>query len=521
MKEIQIFIVEDERIVAEDIRIRLEKLGFVVSGIAHSGQEALRITKETKPDLVLMDIVLEGEMDGIETASAIRSQLDIPVIYLTAYSDKMMLDRAKITEPFGYIIKPFEDRELHSTIEIALYKHRMEKKLKESELWLFTILRSIGDAVIATDTQENITFMNPVAQALTGWDQKEAEGKLLGDIFRVLNEQTGYPVKVPVDRLFGEGGIVGPLNQTILVTRNGARIPIDAAGSPIKYENGRIGGAVLVFKDMTERKKTMDELRKAYKDLTETQQELVQSEKLAALGRFSSGIAHEIKNPLGVILGGLEFLERKLKRGGRDVKTAIEKIKESTFRANDVVQGLLKFARPSELKAERVNPNELVKEVLSFLKYKMPSNLIKIITDFSKEELSVKVDKNQMEQVFFNLMINAVEAMSKGGLITVKTSKMIKSEFSVDEPFCIVEVIDNGEGISKEDLEKIFEPFFTTKRDKKGTGLGLSMAKMIVNNHRGELQVESKQGKGTTAKVILPLASKEVKDNGKKNPYHR
>lgn len=129
----RILVVEDERIVSEDIKVRLKKLGYTVPSIARSGEEAVEKAKAIRPDLVLMDIVLEGEMDGIEAASRIRSLYDIPVVYLTAYADTKTLERAKITEPFGYILKPFDDRDLNITIDIGIYKHRMEKKLKETE----------------------------------------------------------------------------------------------------------------------------------------------------------------------------------------------------------------------------------------------------------------------------------------------------------------------------------------------------------------------------------------------------
>jgi len=505
----QIMVVEDERIVGEDIKMRLQKLGYAVPGIAHSGEEAIKKVEKLRPDLVMMDIVLEGKMDGIEAATAIRSRFDIPVVYLTAFADKNTLDRAKVTEAFGYIIKPFEDRELSSIIEIALYKHNMERKLKEREQWLFTTLKSIGDAVITTDTKGHVTFMNPVAQALTGWKQEEAEGKQLADVFKILNEETGKPEENPALRVLQKGKVAVLTNHTILITRDGRKVPINNCCAPIKFENGGISGTVVVFQDITERKKTMDELRKAYADLKKAQQELIQSEKLAALGRFSSGLAHEIKNPLGIILGGSEFLELKLPQADADVKTAINKIKESTFRANNVVQGLLKFARPSELKTERVMPDNLIEETLSLIKYRMPLSNIKIETYYAKEKLFIEADKNQMQQVFFNILINAIDAMPKGGTITVKTYKTVQPESGPDMNLCVIEFTDTGEGISKNNLDRLFEPFFTTKRDKKGTGLGLSMSKMIVNNHKGDLKIDSEIRKGTTVRVVLPLANKE------------
>lgn len=199
-------------------------------------------------------------------------------------------------------------------------------------------------------------------------------------------------------------------------------------------------------------------------------------------------------------------METKLSQTDADVKTTLDKIKKSTLRANTIVEGLLKFARPSELKTERIKPNGLVKETLSLFKYRTPLKNIKIKTYFAKENLYIEVDKDQMLQVFFNLLMNAIDAMPKGGEITIKTYKMAPSESSLDDHLCGIEITDTGEGISKGNLQKLFEPFFTTKRDKKGIGLGLFMAKMIVNNHKGDLVIDSKLGKGTTAKIILPLS---------------
>ncbi len=499
MNKKQILIVEDERIVATDIKMSLQKFEYAVCGIAHSGEEAVKKAEENHVDLVLMDIALEGEMDGIEAASIIRSRFNIPVVYLTAHSDEKTLERAKITEPFGYILKPFMDKDLHATIDMAFYKFRMERKLKESEEWFSTTLKSIGDAVIATDTKSRVTFINPVAQTLTGWNHEDAAGKSLKDVFIHMNDGTGKPGDDSASKVLKKGKSIGPVNNTTLVAKDGTKRPINYSCAPIKFEKGNIAGAVLAFQDISELKRI--------------QQELIQSEKLAALGRFSSGVAHEIKNPLGIILGGSEFLELKLPQAHADVKTTIDKIKKSALRANTIVEGLLKFARPSELKTERIKPNDLVNETLSLFKYRASLRNIKIKTQFAKEDLYVEVDKDQMLQVFFNLLMNAIDAMPRGGRITIKTYRIEESDHSSNNGRCVIEVMDTGEGIPKENLQRLFEPFFTTKRDRKGTGLGLSMARMIVNNHKGNLEINSKLGKGTTAKIIIPYTHKEVQGN--------
>ncbi|MCK5231069.1 MAG: response regulator [Desulfobulbaceae bacterium] len=272
MTEMRILVVEDEGIIAADIQSSLKNLGYHVSGVASSGEEAIRKAEEDRPDLVLMDIVIKGEMDGIETAGQLRSRFNIPVIYLTAYTDKETLERAKVTEPYGYIVKPFEDRELHTAVEMALYKSRMENKLREREEWLSTILKSIGDAVIVTDAKGHVEFMNKVAISLTGWDEAEAKGKPLKSIFNIVNEKTREQVEDPVNKVIRKGTIVGLANHTVLISKDGTEIPIDDSGAPIRDDNGHIIGIVLVFHDIIERRnseKAQQKSKKRYRRLYE------------------------------------------------------------------------------------------------------------------------------------------------------------------------------------------------------------------------------------------------------------
>lgn len=190
MEKAKILVVEDDNIVAIDIQDVLKILGYDVSAVASSGEEAIKITEEIQPDLVLMDIVLERDTDGVEVTKQIRNRFDIPVIYLTAHADEDTIQRAKVTEAFGYILKPFKETELRTNIEMALYKHRIEKRLKERKRQLATMLKSIGDAVIATDIDGLIIFMNPVAEVLTGWKQEEVLGKDLREVINIINEKT-------------------------------------------------------------------------------------------------------------------------------------------------------------------------------------------------------------------------------------------------------------------------------------------------------------------------------------------
>lgn len=263
MAKAKIFIVEDESIVALDLKYSLESLGYQVCGIASTAEEGVERILELKPQLVLMDIGLEGGTDGITAASEIKSKLDLPLIYLTANSDESTLNRAKVTGPFGYVLKPFDERELQTTIEMALYKYEAESKLKANERWFSTTLKSVGDAVITTDLEGNVTFMNVIAEELTGFSLSEALSRPLDNIFHIFNEYSLEKMEHPVAKVIREGAIVGLANHTILRAKNGSEIPIDDSASPIKDEKGTITGVVLVFRDIKERKIAEKKLRQS------------------------------------------------------------------------------------------------------------------------------------------------------------------------------------------------------------------------------------------------------------------
>lgn len=271
MTQTRILVVEDESVVALDIQGRLTNLGYEVPAVASHGEEAVLKAETLHPDVVLMDIQLKGELDGVEAAALIRTRFDIPVIFLTAYADGVTLQRAKTTESYGYLLKPFKEGELHSTIEMALYKHAMERRLKESEQWLSTTLNSIGDAVIATDAQGCVQFMNPVAEALTRWKEQEALGQELNQVFNIIDGDTGTSAENPFTNVLQRGDIVHLKDNTWLIAKDGTKLPIDDSAAPIRDDKGDITGVVLVFRDISEQIKGQEALRKAQ---AETQRRL-------------------------------------------------------------------------------------------------------------------------------------------------------------------------------------------------------------------------------------------------------
>jgi PAS domain S-box-containing protein len=250
----RVLVVEDESIVALEIQDRLMGFGYITL-LASSGEEAIKKADVFHPDIVLMDIMLKGGMDGIEAAGQIKRSMDIPILYLTAYSDENTLQRAKSTQPNGYLIKPFQARELNISLEIALYRYDIERRLKESERWLNSTLNSIGDAVITTDGKGIIKLINPYAEALTGWNHEYAIGMQLGEVFNVINETTGEKADDPLNKLVREGNFFGLSENTVLHSKNGNRIPVEIIGNKIQNDKNELLGAVIVFYDIIGRKK--------------------------------------------------------------------------------------------------------------------------------------------------------------------------------------------------------------------------------------------------------------------------
>ena len=249
MSKARILVVEDERITAEDIKDGLKSLGYEVPAVVHSGEDAVCKAMELQPDLVLMDIKLEGEMDGIEAAGEIKKYFDIPVIYLTAYSDENTLERARRTEPSGYVLKepsgfvhkPFKESELHTIIELTLYRHKMEKN---HDQWMEAMLESVNEALIAADENGKIRFMNRIAEGITGWIREDAINKDLIDIFKIQEDEFDInELKSDVNDF--------SMDRVMLNKKNGTKIPVKVNLSHITDNKGNINGMALVFRSLT------------------------------------------------------------------------------------------------------------------------------------------------------------------------------------------------------------------------------------------------------------------------------
>jgi PAS domain S-box-containing protein len=254
MSKAGILIIEDSFIVAYHLRTTLENEGYQVIYTCDSGEEAIRFIETKRPDLVLMDITLTGKMDGIQTAQTLKSRFNIPVIYITALTDKDTINRAKITEPYGYLTKPFEDREIFTVIEMALYKHDVESRLKQSEEKYFSTVNSISDAVVTIDRNYVITYMNPSAIDITQWTLEDAFGVPIMEVLRLKNEITEEIGINPIQCSVGTGVLNRLPENLLLVTKNGKELPIGESSLSPLMDKGDFTGLILVFKDMTEKR---------------------------------------------------------------------------------------------------------------------------------------------------------------------------------------------------------------------------------------------------------------------------
>jgi len=665
-------VVEDDIISAEALCEKLADLGYTVLPSVDNGEDAVRIVQQDPLDLVIMDIKLSGPLDGIATASTIQKQFDIPIIYMTAYTDDEVLRRARTTAPYSYLVKPIRDREMQITIAMALYRHRMEAQLKERERWLDTVLHSIGDAVVATDETGRITFMNPVAENLSGWSFKEASGKQFDKVLNLINKETGKAVINPVSRVLQEGKIVGLANHTVLVSKDGIQRYIDDSAAQVIDEGGRLLGVVMVFRDVTQRremekdldqhrqnleemvavrtavlskeiaerrkiesrlreeadfrraiidniaeglcvwektsnwpyiqfslwndrmkeiigytmeqinkegwfdklypdpekreqaKKSMDlslagELQKSYeqeiicadahtrtlllsssavnspkgetqiltlmRDISQRKHaeqerdtlkvQLIQAQKMEAIGTLAGGIAHDFNNILGVIVGQAELAMHQVLTSSPIYNSLLD-IQKAAMRSANLIRQLLAFARKQVASPIVLDLNNIVHSMLNMLT-RLIGEEIELVWRPGEKLWQVKIDPAQIDQILANLCVNTRDAIDGVGKVTIETQNV-----SLDEIYCakhpefmpgdyvMLAVSDNGRGMNKETLENIFEPFFTTKEPGEGTGLGLSTVFGIVKQNKGFIYVYSEPGLGATFKIYLPRTQENI-----------
>ncbi|MEH1976471.1 MAG: diguanylate cyclase [Nostoc sp.] len=336
----KILIVEDEKILASNIRKSLQKLGYSVSEITNSGEEAIKKVAEIHPHLVLIDICLAGEIDGVHVVDIIQNQFHVPVVYLTEYSEYKTLHKNQLSEPFSYIVKPFIESDLHFAIEMTLYKHQSKKILHEEKQRLTAIINSMGCAVIVTYTNGCIQMMNPRAEIITGWKQSEAFGKDLVEVVNLVDKDVGETIQNLATDIMEAGEILNLPENCTLITKDGKEIAIGDNVAPIRDQNGNITGAVLVFQDITKRKQTEAQLiRNAFYDgLTALPNRVLFLDRLRQTIERSKRRSDYYFAVLFLDLDGFKEINDRFGHGiGDDFLVAIARRLESCLRSGDTV----------------------------------------------------------------------------------------------------------------------------------------------------------------------------------------
>ncbi len=506
----RILIVEDEKITSQNIQNSLQNLGYSATATASSGAEALAKALEFKPDLILIDSMLKGPLNGFEVAAKIRGRRGVPIVFLTAHADDQTLKQVKNSEAFGYLLKPFDERELRATIEMALYQHMMDRKLKESREWFETTLRCLGDAVVATDVNDCIQLINPIAETLTGWPRAEAIGRKLSEVF-CLKDQ---PTTLTVDTFKTQNNSGQPATilgkDSILIARDGHPAPIDHSAAAIVNGDGNIQGVVVVFRNVKDRC-LVEERERAI------QERLSRAKRMESLGILASGVAHDLNNILGPIINYPDQITKELAEDS-PLRADLDIIKNSTHKALDIVGDLLALDRLGHVPKETLALNAIVEACLQSHKFQalqaqVPLVLLK--TDLARDdELAVMGSRQHLQAVVMNLIINAFATMPDGGHVLLRTERehlnQAQDGYELIAPghYVVLRVSDTGSGIHDDDINQIFEPFYTKRKLglEIGSGLGLAVVYGVIKAHKGFLNVINNEEGGTDFIVYLPAA---------------
>ena len=350
--------------------------------------------------------------------------------------------------------------------------------------------RSVADGLIGTDAQGAVVFLNPAGEALTGWSARQAAGRPVEDVFCIVDEETGRPCQSPVESVLSTGEAVESPANAVLVTRGGSELVLSYNASPVRDREGRIAGAVLAFRDVTDRVQLEDELRRA--------------QRMDSIGILAGGIAHDFNNMLTAILGNIT-LAQMFSKSGQSVEDCLQQAEKACWRAEELTQQLLTFVKGGAPVRKLASLAALIRETGDFA---LRGSNVRCEFGVSPDLWPAEVDEGQISQVINNLMINADQAMPDGGTIQVSAENAaIGPDDRSGLPegkYLKISVQDHGVGIPPERIEKVFEPYFTTRPE--GRGLGLSTARTIVKRHRGLITVDSQVGAGTTFTVYLPAS---------------
>jgi PAS domain S-box-containing protein len=470
--------------------------------MATRGEDAVQRAHELQPELILMDVRLAGSLDGIQAAEIIHRSRDVPVVYLTAHSDNETLRRAAATAASGYLVKPFKSPELRCTIEVALHKHAADARVREHEQWLNTTLHSIAEAVIATDTDGCVKLFNSVAENLTGWSRGEAQEQPLVDVLSLVDEHSGRPLANPLEEAL-HTRTPWQTHEAALISRDGTRIAIEETTAPIVDAFGRTLGAVLVLRDVSERRAQLEQIQGLNEQLE--QRVLKRTAELASANRdlesFSYSVAHDLRGPLRSINSFSTLLTESQKDRLDARGTAyLERIRAAAARMGHLIDDLLMLAG--------IGTGEL---------HRTRTNVAALARDLAPDIAAA----HATHQVEFCAEVTQVEALADTRLLKIALRNLLDNawKFTRNNPNAQVELQtrsapnaityclrDNGAGFDSNYASKLFSPFqrLHSEREFPGTGIGLAIVERVIRKHGGKVWAQAELGKGAAFYFTLP-----------------
>ena len=476
----QILVVEDEHITRVDIENRLKEVGYEVCAVADSGEQALQEAAAKSVDLALLDIRLNGMLNGIETAEVLQSRYDIPVVFLTAYSDDHTVQCAKQVGPLGFIVKPFRTQELHRTVELALRQHEMNQMLRHSEERFRKIFEENPLGMLLVSLDFNFTRANAKICQLLGYTERELTTLGFSDI--TPPEDIGADWHNAQKLLRGE--IPSYQTHKRYITKHEESLQV-ALTLSLARDRGEPDYFVAMVEDIS-----------GYKRM---EQELIQLERMRARSDMAQGISHNLNNLLSGIVLPAEILFTTL--DDPESRMRAELILQSSVRASELVRRLSRAVQSKEETPQAVEVLPLVQEVVEGTQPRWKTApesrgiSIDLVTELSAMP-PIRGTSSELYDMLVNLIFNAVDAMPEGGMIT------LSSEARAD--YVELTVRDTGIGMDEDVCSRVFEPFFTTKVNV-GSGLGLYTVYTTVSNWGGDVSVQSIPGEGTTFTLRLPV----------------
>ena len=492
MRTAKIIVVEDEVVIALHAQQQLTRLGYEVAAIVSSGERALKKIIDLRPDVVLMDIHIEGDMDGIEVAALIPAELDIPVIYVTAYSEEPTLERARATKPYGYLIKPYSEPELHATIQMALERRRGNSALRASEHRFRTIFDAINEGIFVVDPGTGgFLDVNEPGAVMFGYARDELIGRGIETLSSGIPPFTQHGAREWID----EATVSGQAQRFDwnCKTKDGR---VFRAEISVRFASmGRHNVMLFVVRDLTEREAIEAQLR--------------QSQRMEAIGQLTSGMAHDFTNLLGIIVGNLDLL-RSARPNDAELDELSGEALDAARGGADLARRLLAFARRQPLEPRPIDLKALVGDMAKLLNRFLGEN-IEISLNLDDDLPRVCADPTQLEAAIANLATNARDAMPRGGILTIASARRtLDADYAAQNrdvragEYVMIEVKDTGAGMSPDVIDRVFEPFYTTKGRDHATGLGLSMVSAFLKQSGGHISVHSEVGAGTSFRLYLP-----------------